>query len=225
MKACVLLAAIVAAMSAACLGPSADAPLAPYREPRGNVRDFRGMPNAPQRQHLYSATFPRLRPDEKKLLRRINNQVNRDLTYLPDWQNYGVADHHATEPPVRRPRLMRLPPARYADCEDYALTKKHRLAQAGFSASRMFVVMANVPDRQGHALHSVLAVPEGSEWLILNNWHNGMDRASVLERWWDWKFILPRYDSHRVATRTRQLTVQPGTGAATAPANAAPARQ
>jgi len=224
MKASVLAATLMSALVAGCLGPSADAPSIPYREPRGNPAAFRGMPNTPQRQHLYSATFPRLQPAEKKLLRRINAQVNRDLTYLPDLQNYGVADYQVTEPPVRQPRVLRLPPARYADCEDFALTKKHRLARAGFSASRMFVATANVPDRSGRTIHSVLAVPEGMDWLVFNNWHNDIERASALERWWGWKFIRPRFDSYLMANQTRMLPA-PNDTAATAPAAAAPARR
>ena len=182
------------------------------------------MPNTPQRQHLYSSTFPRLQPAENQLLRRVNTQVNRDLTYLPDLQNYGLADHHVTEPRVRRPLLVRLPPARYADCEDFALTKKHRLARAGFSASRMFVATASVPDRAGRTIHSVLAVPEGLDWWILNNWHHQIQRASSLERWWDWKFIRPRYDSYLMARQARRIAEKNDT-AASAPAADAPARR
>jgi predicted transglutaminase-like cysteine proteinase len=208
MKTYVLLTAVTAALATSCLSPSASAPLVPYREPHGNPRDFRGLPNAAQQQHLSSATFPRLRDDEKKLLRHINTQVNRDLTYLSDWQNYGLVDYAVTEPPLRRPRLVRLPPARYADCEDFALTKKHRLARAGFSASRTFVATAKVPDRRGRTIHSVLAVPEGREWLILNNWGNGIERASSLERWWEWKFISPRYDTYLLSMQMRRIAEQ-----------------
>jgi len=204
MKRCSLAVALAAAGAAACLGPSADAPVAAYREPRGDPRDFHGMPNPAQRRHLYSAEFPRLQPYELKLLRRINAEVNRDLTYLSDLQNYGLADHPVTEPPLRRPLLARLPPARYGDCEDFALTKKHRLDRAGFSASRSFVATARVPERFGHTLHSVLAVPEGRDWWILNNWHNHLERAGSLERWWDWQFIRPRYDAYLFSTRTRR---------------------
>ena len=224
MKTRVLFAATTAALVTACLGPSADAPSVPYNEPRTPSSAFRGMPNAPQRQHLYSSTFPRLQPAEKQLLRRVNTQVNRDLTYLSDLQNYGLADYHVTEPRVRRPLLVRRPPARYADCEDYALTKKHRLGRAGFSASRMFVATANVPDGAGRILHSVLAVPEGSDWLILNNWHQHIERASSLERWWGWKFIRPRYDSYVLARQMRPAVEENDT-AAPAPAAAAPARR
>ena len=217
-------AVLGAAWVAACLGPSADAPVFDYREPRGNPREFHGMPNPAQRRHLYSAEFPRLQPDEIKLLRRINAEVNRELTYLSDLHNYGLADHPVTEPPVRLPLIGRLPPARYGDCEDFALTKKHRLDRAGLSASRSFVATARVPERFGHTLHCVLAVPEGRDWWILNNWHNQIERAGSLERWWDWKFIRPRYDVYLLSTRTRRLA-PPDLDATTAPGAAAPARR
>ncbi len=216
--------ALVVAWVAACLGPSADAPVFAYREPGGNLRKFHGVPNPAQRQHLYSADFPRLQADEWKLLRRINAEVNRDIIYLSDLQNYGLADLPVTEPRVRRPLLVRLPPARYGDCEDYALTKKHRLQRDGFSASRSFVVTARVPEPFGHTLHSVLAVPEGRDWWILNNWHDHLERASSLERWSGWRFIRPRYDLYRWSAQARHLA-EPDFDATTAPGAAAPARR
>lgn len=211
-------------LAAACLGPSDDTPLAPYREPSGPSREFNGLPTTTQRRHLSAASFPRLQPAETKLLRRINAEVNRDLTFLPDWQNYGRVDYAVTEPRVRQPVLVPLPPARYADCEDFALTKKQRLTQAGFSASRTFVATADVPDYRGRTLHSVLAVPEGLDWLILNNWHNQIQRAGSLERWWDWKFIRPRYDSYLMAKQTRRISEEDWR-ATTAPGARAPARR
>jgi len=218
-----LCAAAAGAALAACVAPGTGAVDAAYREPRGNRSDFQGLPNTPQRNHLYSATFPRLMPVERDLLRRVNSKVNRDLTYLPDLQNYGLADYAATEPPVRRPMLAALPPARYADCEDFALTKKDRLDRAGFSATRTFVATASVPDDDGRTIHSVLAVPEGSEWWILNNWHNEIERASSLERWWEWKFIRPRYDTYLLSAQTRRINY--GDDATTAPAADAPSRR
>jgi hypothetical protein len=140
-----------------------------------------------------------------------------------DTAHYGGqrADYAVTEPPVRNPLLAALPPARYADCEDYALTKKKRLDHAGFSASRTFVATATVPQDSGRTTHSVLAVPEGGEWLILNNWHNEIERASSLERWWDWQFIRPRYDSYLLSAQTRRIKYGE-LAATTAPAAAAP---
>jgi len=221
MKGSIVIAA--AAVLVGCLGPGNDAPSVPYREPRGKAADYQGMPNQPQRRHLYSATFPRLLPAEHKLLRRINAAVNRDLHYLPDIQNYGLADLPVTEPGIRRPILGRLPPARYGDCEDFALTKKHRLDRLGFSATRTFVATASVPDRHGRTIHSVLAVPEGREWWILNNWHNEIERASSLQQWWDWQFIRPRFDSY-VYARQKQNILEMATATA-APGSAAPAKR
>ena len=202
------LATTAAFILAACLGPDKSAVAAPYREPRGSSADFRGMLNEPQQCHARTGVFPRLAPAEHALLHRVNNAVNRDLHYLSDVRNYGQPDVAVTEPPIPRPVLAPLPPARYADCEDYALTKKHRLTQAGFSASRTFVATATVPEDYGRSTHSVLAVPEGGEWWILNNWHDFIERASGLERWWEWKFIRPRYDSYLLTAQTLRVNEQ-----------------
>lgn len=211
------LAAAGAFMLAACLGSEQSAVATPHREPRKLVDAPRGMLNEPQQRHLRTAVFPRLTSAEHALLHRVNHAVNRDLHYLSDVRNYGLPDVPVTEPPIHRPVLAPLPPARYADCEDYALTKKHRLTQAGFSASRSFVATATVPEDYGRSTHSVLAVPEGGEWWILNNWHDTIERASGLESWWEWKFIRPRYDSYLLTAQTRRVNEQadaalPGSG-------------
>jgi predicted transglutaminase-like cysteine proteinase len=215
-------ALVVATLLIACLGPGSDAPSIPYREPRGKPADYQGMPTEAQSRHLYSAAFPRLLPPERKLLRRINADVNRDLRYLSDIQNYGLPDLPVTEPAVRRPLLGRLPPARYGDCEDFALTKKHRLDRAGFSATRTFVATASVPDKHGRTMHSVLAVPEGREWWILNNWHNQIERASALEHWWDWQFLRPRFDIYTSVARVRLVAESNTPTAAPAPSRSGP---
>jgi predicted transglutaminase-like cysteine proteinase len=215
MKHLLVPAAAAAALVAACLGPADNAPPGPYRDPSAPRNAFHGMPNDTQNRHLYSATFPRLQPGERQLLRRVNNEVNRDLVYLTDLSNYGLADRPVTEPAIRRPVLAALPPARYGDCEDYALTKKHRLIQAGFSPSRAFVAMARVPERTRLVMHTVLAVPEGGEWWILNNWDDDLRRASALERWWEWEFIRPRYDHYLDRAEARR-TPPPATAAAAA---------
>lgn len=102
-----------------------------------------------------------------------------------------------------------------------SLTKKHRLTLAGFSARRSFVATATVPEDYGRSTHSVLAVPEGGEWWILNNWHDAIERASGLERWWEWQFIRPRYDSYLLTAQTRRVNEQAD---AALPAAGGPAR-
>jgi predicted transglutaminase-like cysteine proteinase len=188
---------LAAAVLTGGCAPPPEAPNAPYRKPRGAAAVYRGPVNQPQTQHLYHGSFPRLTREEWRLLERFNRQVNHDITYLSDLENYGLPDVHVTEPPIRRPRARGWPPGRYGDCEDFALTKKHRLARAGFSASRMFVVLADTPERGGTVRHSVLAVPEGREWWILDNRHDTIERASSLEKWWDWSFIRPSFTTYR----------------------------
>jgi predicted transglutaminase-like cysteine proteinase len=204
--------AVAATLLAACLGPFEDPVDDPYREPRGDSAAYQGMLNETQRHHLRSAAFPRLTKDERRLIRRVNADVNRDIRYLSDAQNYALPDRAVTEPHVRRPALARLPPARYGDCEDYALTKKHRLARSGFSASRAFVALAVVPEDGKRVTHSALAVPEGGDWWILNNWDNHIQRASSLERWWDWEFISPRYDTYLLSIQMRRIAQQADAG-------------
>ena len=211
----------IATLLTACVAPVDNAAVAPYREPGGSRSAYEGMINETQTRHLHRTTFPQVSNAEHKLLRRINAQVNRDIRYLSDVQNYAVIDRAVTEPPVHQPALIRLPPARYGDCEDYALTKKHRLARAGFSPSRAFVALAIVPQDYGRITHSVLAVPEGDDWLVLNNWDNSIERASQLEWWWEWEFIRPRYDTYLLAVQTRRLW---GQDAAAVPAAGGGAR-
>ena len=217
----VIFIAGAATLLTACLGPVEDAVVTPYREPAGTRSAYEGMINETQSRHLRRATFPHITSAERKLLRRINAEVNRDIRYLSDVQNYAVIDRAVTEPPVHQPALIRLPPARYGDCEDYALTKKHRLARAGFSPSRTFVALAIVPQDYGRITHSVLAVPEGDDWLVLNNWDNTIEHASQLEWWWEWEFIRPRYDAYLLAVQKRRLS---GQDAAALPAASGGAR-
>ena len=215
---------VAAALLAACLGPIEDAVDTPYREPRGQAAAYAGMLNATQQRHLRTATFPRLTDDERQLLRRINADVNHDIQYLSDLQNYAMPDRAVTEPRVHRPALAALPPARYGDCEDYALTKKQRLARSGFSPSRTFVATASVPEDGRRIIHSALAVPEGSDWWILNNWDNHIQRASSLERWWEWKFIRPRYETYLFSMQMRRIAEQ-SDDALPAAGGGAPARR
>jgi predicted transglutaminase-like cysteine proteinase len=201
-------AAAAMPLLAACLGPAENAVVEPYREPVGRASSYDGTFNDQQQRHLRHGTFPRLSDLEWRLLERVNARVNRDIRFLSDWRNYGVPDRPVTEPPVRQPVRAALPPARYGDCEDYALTKKQRLGRAGFSPSRSFVALAQVPEDDRRVMHTVLAVPEGSEWWILNNWDNHIQRASTLESWWEWEFILPRYDAYILAMQTRRIAEQ-----------------
>ena len=202
-----ILPAIVSAVSlcgCASFEPPEDAEAVPYRIPK-NARpaDYNGFANKYQVQQLRRATFPRLSDTERALIREINRDVNEDIRYLDDYENYGLWDFAVVEPRIRRPVAHGLPPARYGDCEDYALTKKKRLAEHGMHPNRLFIVRARVPTSDGIRQHVVLAVPEGSEWWILNNGDNRIEPASNLAQWWDSDFIWPRYEDYRRLVRAR----------------------
>jgi predicted transglutaminase-like cysteine proteinase len=199
--------AIVSAVflcSCASFEPAKDAAAGPYRIPEdANRAAYHGFANKYQVEHLRRATFPRLRETERALIREINRNVNKDIHYLSDKENYGLWDFAVAEPRIRRPVARGLPAARYGDCEDYALTKKKRLADRGMHPSRLFIVRATVPTNKGVESHMVLAIPEGSEWWILNNWDNRIEPASHLAKWWDWEFIWPPYKDYQRLIRAR----------------------
>jgi len=199
-------AAAVAVLISGCAGfsPVKDAANTAYEPPRGSHGPaFEDMVNASQVRHLQRATFPKLSEAERALMIEINRDVNQDITYLSDNDNYGWMDFAVTEPRFRHPVAPGMPTARYGDCEDYALTKKHRLAEHGMDPSRMFVVRTRVSTPEGAQRHVVVAVPEGSDWWILNNWDNRIEPASYLQKWWDWKFEWPSFDQYRQLVRAR----------------------
>jgi predicted transglutaminase-like cysteine proteinase len=202
-----ILPAIVSAMflcGCASFQPPRDAAAVPYRIPKdAKPAAYNGFADKYQVQQLRRATFPRLNEMERTLIREINRDVNEDIRYLGDYENYGLWDFAVVEPRIRRPVARGLPAARYGDCEDYALTKKKRLTERGMHPSRLFIVRAKVPTGEGIEQHVVLAVPEGSEWWILNNWGNRIEPASHLVKWWDWNFVWPRYDDYRRLVRAR----------------------
>jgi len=184
--------------------PMADAAAVPYQAPPGaRSAAFEGMVNRKQVEHIKRAEFPQLNAVERALIREINRDVNEDIIYMSDGDNYGWMDFAVTEPRYRHPAAWGMPSAVYGDCEDYALTKKHRLVERGVDPSRLFVVRAMVPTSDGTVNHVVLAVPEGSDWWILNNWDNLIETASYLKKWWGWDFYWPRFEEYQQLVRAR----------------------
>lgn len=200
MKLRLLTAALAALLAAGCATPPEVAVDAQYRVPSdARNAQYRGAVNHRQLVHIQRTVFPRLAADERELLRKVNREVNNDIIYLSDLDNYGVWDRQVTEPVPHKPVAFGYPRARYGDCEDYALTKKHRLAQRGIHQTRLFAATALV-QMQGQAWrHTVLVIPEGRDWWVLNNWDNTIDRASSLERRWGWHFIWPDFGAYQSA--------------------------
>lgn len=62
-----------------------------------------------------------MKPIPIELAERINREVNASLTYKTDLEQYGVLEKWT------------LPVSGFGDCEDYALLKKAKLMNEGFT--------------------------------------------------------------------------------------------
>ena len=113
---------------------------------------------------------------DSAIIKKVNRDVNSELYYLTDMENYGVEDLHVIEPEARYPEDMSPLRAgkfkrKYGDCEDYALTKAFRLVKKGISQSRLKPMIVRVPNRP--VLHAVLVVSaQGSEPIVLDSYDN-----------------------------------------------------
>lgn len=96
---------------------------------------------------------------ERDLLERVNQSVNREITYVDDSRNYGQRDFWATagETVARR----------RGDCEDFAILKMQMLRAAGIDGDRMKLVLLR--DLAVGADHAVLLVRSRDGWLALDN--------------------------------------------------------
>ena len=98
--------------------------------------------------------------DRRAELERINRMVNR--TIRPR-REAGPVDRWVLAP-------------REGDCDDYAVTKRHRLIAMGWPASALRLAVVRTPNGQGHAV-LVVKTTEGD--LVLDN------RTSRIKLWSD----------------------------------------
>ena len=97
--------------------------------------------------------------DERDMLQRVNQSVNRDIAYVEDERNYGERDFWATAgETIARGR---------GDCEDFAILKMQMLRAAGIDTDRMKLVLLR--DLALGADHAVLLVRSRDGWLALDN--------------------------------------------------------
>lgn len=89
-----------------------------------------------------------------RLLRQVNNEVNKSVTYKTDLAQYKNID------------LWSIPDTRYGDCEDYALLKRQILITKGFDPLELKMTICKTEEGEGHA---VLSVDVGPETYILDN--------------------------------------------------------
>lgn len=90
-------------------------------------------------------------------IEQVNRFHNRH-PYIEDINNWGVRDYWETVPEFL---------TKYGDCEDYAISKFISLKRLGVPAASMRIVV--LKDTNLGVMHSVLAVYEGGDILILDN--------------------------------------------------------
>ena len=131
---------------------------------------------------------PPLTKEQLATIKQINRQVNSEIVWMSDLENYGVADRRMPEPSMRKlgPRSLR---SRYGDCEDYVLTKLVRPIRAGIPKSRL--QMARVSEPRARAVHLVLLVHHGPDPLILESYDNRIETVAKMEQRWGWQFLTP----------------------------------
>jgi predicted transglutaminase-like cysteine proteinase len=93
-------------------------------------------------------------------LRQVNTQVNRSID--PRYDNKGDDEWQAD--------------VSSGDCEDYALTKRRRLIELGWSPNALRMAIAYTPDNSGHA---VLVVSTTKGDFVLDN------RINSVRNWRD----------------------------------------
>ena len=84
------------------------------------------------------------------LLQRVNDEVNHQITYRADAKGHNVWQIAA----------------KYGNCDDYVMTKRHRLIKAGFPASALRVAVVRTSWGEGHAV--LLAETSSGEYVLDN---------------------------------------------------------
>ena len=105
------------------------------------------------------------------LVRGVNQQVNRNIRAVSDAAHYGQTDYWALQSGQNQS----------GDCEDYAMTKRHQLIEAGIPADTLTFAIVRTSWGELHAV-LVLATDEGD--MVLDNltpWIVRWDKTSY--RW------------------------------------------
>ncbi|MBD9374375.1 transglutaminase-like cysteine peptidase [Rhizobium sp. ARZ01] len=95
-----------------------------------------------------------------KMIREINDTVNRDITPMTDKELFGADEHWAF-------------PDLAGDCEDFVLLKRRKLIEQGFAPADLLITVVRKPDGEGHAVLT-MRTTEGD--FILDNLENEVKR-------------------------------------------------
>lgn len=94
-----------------------------------------------------------LTEEKLALLKRINREVNLNIKYKTDIDQFGVVDKWVI-------------PEKHGDCDDYVLLKRLKLMQLGWNAFDLKVTICKTELGDGHA---VLSIDTDKGTYILDN--------------------------------------------------------
>lgn len=121
--------------------------------PMGHVMFCQAQPAECRKPSLVHVTRVSMTGGRFAALRTINTAVNRAIIPLNDRSGPGVIDQWSLEP-------------RAGDCEDFAITKRHRLIAAGWPASALRLAIGRLPSGEGHAV--LIARTDKGDYVLDN---------------------------------------------------------
>lgn len=121
--------------------------------PMGHVMFCLHNPGECRRPSLVRVTRVKLTASRMNELQSINRSVNREIIPVNDRSGRGIIDQWTLAPKA-------------GDCEDFAITKRHRLIAAGWPASALRLAVGRVSNGEGHA---VLVVRTSEGDVVLDN--------------------------------------------------------
>ena len=140
----------------------------------------------------------------------VNRAINAAIKYTSDLAQHGVPDQWSAP-------LASLASGR-GDCEDYAIAKYVALREAGVAVRDLRLLL--VRDQSARQDHAVLAVRNGTSWLMLDNRHSALHESAEVPHFTP-LFALDRDGVKLFAARYAAQAVRESEGAI-APATAGP---
>lgn len=141
---------------------------APALAPMGHVMFCVHNPQECRKPALLRVARVELTDERMVELRRVNDAVNAAIRPRYDRSGPGIIDQWNLAPAA-------------GDCEDYAITKRHRLIEKGWPASTLRLAVGYTAGGEGHA---VLVVKTKSGDLVLDNRTDGIRQWHATDIRW-----------------------------------------
>ncbi|PZU85209.1 MAG: hypothetical protein DI528_12795 [Shinella sp.] len=106
----------------------------------------------------------------------MSTDIAIDIASINKSVNHGIAPRND-----RRGRDVWTLSPRYGDCDDYAVTKRRKLIEAGLPARSVRLAIGRTPEGQGHA---VVIVRTSTADLVLDNRSDAVKRVNEVDLVW-----------------------------------------